>query len=60
MKTGKEEWIKPELQIMSRSKPEEAILFFCKKVDVGVGGPGGGNNCREGGNGLWCSKEGVS
>jgi len=60
MKTEKLHWIRPALRILSRSKPEEVVLFFCKKVDVGAGGPGGGNNCKEGGSGFWCSKEGVS
>ena len=33
METGKKDWIKPELIIMVRSKPEEAVLSFCKVMD---------------------------
>jgi hypothetical protein len=32
-------WLKPELLILARSKPEELVLSFCK-TDPGGGGAG--------------------
>ncbi len=39
-------WIKPELTVLVRSKPEEPVLSYCK-TDAwgGIAGPGGANGC---------------
>ena len=34
-------WEKPQLVVLTRSKPEEAVLGYCKEAGVGVG-PGVG------------------
>jgi hypothetical protein len=31
------EWTKPELLVLVRNKPEEAVLVACKNFDVGPG-----------------------
>jgi hypothetical protein len=33
----KKPWIKPELIVLVRGKPEEAVLQGCKNADVGGG-----------------------
>jgi hypothetical protein len=38
METEKKQWTKPELIVLVRNKPEEAVLATCKMF--GVGGPG--------------------
>ena len=38
MAEGKKEWRKPELIVLVRSKPEEAVLAKCK--NYGEAGPG--------------------
>lgn len=40
MAESRKAWIKPELVILVRNKPEEAILGACK----GINGPDGPNN----------------
>jgi len=46
MTESKKEWVAPELIVLVRSKPEEAVLGACKDGGVG-GGPGNANN--------WCA-----
>jgi hypothetical protein len=38
MSEGKQVWQRPELVVLVRSRPEEAVLAGCKYL--GVGGPG--------------------
>ncbi|MFO8166048.1 MAG: hypothetical protein R6T98_16125 [Desulfatiglandales bacterium] len=40
MEKDKKQWQKPELIVLTRSKPEEQVLWFCKTHDPGQG-PGG-------------------
>jgi hypothetical protein len=37
MTESKKAWVEPELIVLVRSKPEEAVLVFCKTADV-IGG----------------------
>lgn len=48
-------WIKPELTILVRNKPEEAVLLACKEVDA-VPGSGPGVNAAGCWNNpcIWC------
>jgi hypothetical protein len=47
METEKKQWTKPELIVLVRSKPEEAVLTTCKG---GTAGPAADDfACREGG-----------
>lgn len=43
----KKAWKKPELIVLVRGRPEEAVLETCKSGSAG--GPGNANNCRSGG-----------
>ena len=36
------EWEKPQLVVLTRSRPEEAVLGWCKQVGLPGGGPGAG------------------
>jgi hypothetical protein len=38
MKDTKKEWVKPELVILVRNKPEETVLAPCKEGEFGGGG----------------------
>ena len=53
-KIGKKRWQKPELIVLVRSKPEEAVLWACKDISS----PGAQNTA--GGCGIpptgWCSQ----
>jgi len=31
------EWEKPQLVVLTRSKPEEAVLGWCKEFEIGAG-----------------------
>jgi hypothetical protein len=42
IKTGLKRWEKPELIVMTRSKPEETVLVGCKTINSGV--PDSGTN----------------
>ncbi len=42
MKGEKSRWIKPELTVLVRSKPEEAVLESCKMIDSKRGNFGAG------------------
>jgi hypothetical protein len=37
MTQSKKAWVEPELIVLVRSKPEEAVLLYCKSSDAGVG-----------------------
>lgn len=39
-KTGKKVWSKPQLIVLVRNHPEEAVLEHCKQSSVGFHGPG--------------------
>jgi hypothetical protein len=46
IKTPKKQWHQPELVVLVRGTPEEAVLSFCK---AGPGDPGaGGSNNNQG------------
>jgi len=58
MKENKKEWVTPELIVLVRGKPEEAVLVSCKAgadiagsvvLATGCGNPGGGycGECTE-------------
>jgi hypothetical protein len=49
----KKKWHKPELVVLVRNKPEEAVLGGCKLVVGAAGGP------ENGANGCWISTPGV-
>lgn len=40
MAENKKEWVTPELIVLVRSKPEEAVLTGCKSFSAGSGDPG--------------------
>jgi hypothetical protein len=44
MTTSKKAWSEPELIVLVRSKPEEAVLAGCKNAAGGGQGPAGTNN----------------
>ena len=45
----KNDWRKPELIVLVRSKPEEAVLVGCKSLKVGFTGASSKNNmCIQG------------
>jgi hypothetical protein len=47
----KKAWVMPELMILVRSKPEEAVLSGCKFITSGKNGPGSTvSTCRVTGN----------
>jgi hypothetical protein len=41
----KKTWEKPELIVLVRSRPEEAVLATCKRL-AGGAAPGAANRCR--------------
>jgi hypothetical protein len=45
MTESKKEWKKPELIVLVRSKPEEAVLYTCKSSAVFGGSNGGKDRC---------------
>ena len=42
-KTSKRKWQKPDLIVLTRSKPEEEVLTACKLAGGGMSGPSAGN-----------------
>jgi hypothetical protein len=56
---AKKKWKEPELIVMVRNKPEEAVLMACKAD--GIGGPTGQGaaNCRSAAGGL-CDAQAAS
>lgn len=43
IKTQGKQWQRPELTVLVRSKPEEAVLATCKNTGTGGTGPGAAN-----------------
>jgi hypothetical protein len=43
MEANKSAWSKPELTVLVRSQPEEAVLTACKLAGGGMAGPSAGN-----------------
>jgi hypothetical protein len=50
IKTENKQWQKPELTVLVRSKPEEAVLGACKQFNQS--GPGGAQ--------YWCGRDCVT
>lgn len=44
IKKRKSKWAKPELIVLTRNRPEETVLSFCKTQGIHTGPAG--NNCR--------------
>lgn len=44
MKKAGREWVRPELTVIVRSMPEEAVLAACKAT-TGAEGPAGSTRC---------------
>ena len=47
MTDTKKKWVKPELTVLLRSKPEEAVLQACKDISSGSGINGKFGGCGE-------------
>jgi len=48
-------WKRPQLQVLTRTKPEEAVLAACKTVSSGGGGVKAANDgCWQSGCGASC------
>ena len=62
MKTNKMQWNRPELLVLTRSNPEEAVLVGCKNPNIpsGAGPTGTGNSCKLGGSGDYCNQATMS
>ena len=45
--TQKKEWTKPELIVLVRSKPEEAVLAACKNASAGSNAANSDTRCRK-------------
>ena len=43
--TQKKEWKTPEMTVLVRSKPEEAVLLNCKAYTVGTGNDTSNHGC---------------
>lgn len=61
MKEGKKAWMEPELIVLTRSEPEEAVLTGCKGSwgNSTAGNAGGNNGCMTSGCGI-CWELGTS
>lgn len=55
MTTVKMRWVKPELIVLARGKPEEAVLQGCKFPSYNRLGPTVTNNCKV--TGVPCSAD---
>jgi len=42
----KTDWKRPEIIILSRGEPEEAVLFGCKKTTVNITPDSGNRDCQ--------------
>ena len=61
MMTELTEWTTPELTVLVRNQPEEAVLQQCKNNDINPGGPGRPGDCRVNQGGQnWCQAPGQS
>ena len=47
MTESKKVWVEPELIVLVRHKPEEAVLFACKAQTSGDGAEASNDGCRE-------------
>lgn len=45
MTESKKEWVTPELIVLVRSKPEEAVLAACKRATASAGSGSGKSAC---------------
>jgi hypothetical protein len=54
METEKKQWTKPELIVLVRSKPEEAVLAACKGSG-GLSNMTSENNCRTSTPPIYCN-----
>jgi len=45
MTEGRKEWVEPELMVLVRSKPEEAVLGACKLMEISAGSENGDAKC---------------
>lgn len=59
-RNGKKEWSRPELTVLTRNKPEEAVLASCKGVP-GVGASNDNDSCMyDYGDCVNCFEQNVS
>ncbi len=59
--TKKSEWKMPELIVLVRHKPEEAVLTACKVMVVGGGNQSTNNDCHMNGTSCtWCDSSAIS
>lgn len=58
----KKVWKTPQLIVLTRNKPEEAVLQLCKNNAINPGGPGqGGIGCQSNPGGTqWCRTPGQT
>lgn len=47
----KKPWVRPGIRVLVRSQNQEAVLFTCKNIDVGSGGPASNWGCGSPGHG---------
>jgi hypothetical protein len=59
MSTDKKPWIRPQLIVLGRGRPEEAVLITCKGQEIGQGAGPTGSKCAPEGAG-WCKNQGTS
>ena len=59
---AEKKWKKPELFVISRSRPEEYVLVTCKSHTTTPGGPNGATTCTQsgGGSGKYCNQPNQS
>jgi len=60
MKTNEVQWNKPELLVLTRSNPEEAVLGTCKNTTITGNGDPNGTTCAAHGGGTWCMDPATS
>ena len=53
MNTGKPKWVRPQLVVLGRGKPEENVLAACKNPSSHTGPSN--NNCKNPGQAEDCS-----
>jgi hypothetical protein len=39
MSRDKMQWTTPHLVVLTRGTPEESVLTFCKRIEIGIQGP---------------------
>jgi hypothetical protein len=60
IKTQRKQWQKPELIVLVRSKPEEAVLSQCKTKHNAIGAAKTANACSTGKQCTVCNVNAVS